>query len=83
MKTIVLKLFAVSILVAVIGGICDFKNDTFLLEENVEALAQTEHGEYIRCYDTITSDPTDNVRYCGTCQDIPGRWKSGMNFCRP
>ena len=58
-----------------------FKNDGFLLKENVEALAQTEHGQYIECYDTIASDPTDNVRYCGTCQIVPGRWKSGMSFC--
>lgn len=52
-----------------------------LFECNVEALSRTEPGIYIHCYKTIVSDPTDQVTYCGTCSTIPGRWKSGMDFC--
>lgn len=52
-----------------------------LLFENIEALAQNESGKYIDCYERIVSDPTDDVMYCGTCSEIPGRGKSGMSFC--
>lgn len=52
-----------------------------LLFENIEALAQNESGKYIDCYERIVSDPTDEVMYCGTCSEIPGRPKSGMSFC--
>lgn len=52
-----------------------------LFNANVEALAQNESGKYIDCYERIVSDPTDEVMYCGTCSEIPGRWKSGMSFC--
>lgn len=38
-------------------------------------------GQYIDCYKNIESDPSDYVTYCGTCSDIPGRWKGGMSFC--
>lgn len=53
------------------------------LVANIDALAQVEHGKYIKCYATITSDPTDTVVYCGVCSEIPGRWMSGMSFCIP
>ncbi len=53
-----------------------------LFEANVEALADTEYGEYVRCYETIKSDPTEYVFYCGTCSDVPGRWRGGMAHCK-
>lgn len=55
-------------------------SDLFIL--NVEALSRIESsGQYIDCYKNIESDPSDYVTYCGTCSDIPGRWKGGMSFC--
>ena len=59
------------------------QNDKGYLYANIEALAQVEHGKYIKCYETITSDPSDTVVYCGVCSEIPGRWVSGMSFCIP
>ena len=53
-----------------------------LFNANVEALSQIEQGEYVRCYDRIVTDSTVTVLYCATCTIMPGRWKSGMNYCK-
>lgn len=62
---------------------CNTTNNLELFSANVEVLAEYEHGSYIRCYDYITTDPTDEVIYCQVCKKIPGRWRGGMNFCIP
>ncbi len=75
-------------LCAAISGIVfcveKFSAETSLLfVYNVEALSQTESGQYVHCYDTIHADSTETVLYCGTCSVQPGRGWSGMNFCKP
>ena len=58
-------------------------NQDKCLIKNVEALSQTEHGSYIRCYQNVKSDPADSEIYCGTCEALPARAYSAMSFCRP
>lgn len=73
-------------MLALISGIVAMRyitNDSFPIMTNIEALAQVEHGKYIKCYNRIKTDPMDIVRYCGNCEEIPGTWKSGMDFCLP
>lgn len=61
----------------------DTTKDLEFFSANVEVLARYEHGSYIKCYDYIATDPTDEVVYCPICKKIPGRWRGGMNFCIP
>ena len=50
---------------------------------NVEALSDAEHGEYVKCWESIRDDISDVVLYCGTCTELPGTYRGGMNFCKP
>ena len=50
---------------------------------NVEALSDAEHGEYVKCWKSIRDDISDVVLYCGTCTELPGTYRGGMNFCKP
>lgn len=77
------SIIAILILAFVLESIDYFSKDALLLFTNVEALSQVEHGKYIRCYNRIKSDPMDTVRYCGNCDEIPGTWKSSMDYCIP
>lgn len=41
---------------------------------NVDALASEEMpGGGNDCYKLVNDDPSDQVIYCGTCEEIPGR----------
>lgn len=41
---------------------------------NVDALASEEMpGGGNDCYKIVNDDPSDQVVYCGTCGEIPGR----------
>jgi len=80
--TIVIAMFASWVCVTFRADSPRVLNIVMLFEENVEALSQVESGEYVRCWETVMSDPTDDVRYCGTCSVIPGRGYSGMGFCK-
>ena len=51
-------------------------------EMNIEALTAVELGEYKRCWNKITTDPTDHVFYCGSCSEIPGRYVNSMSYCK-
>ncbi len=64
-----------------VGLMLDCKEES-LFVLNVEALSQSESGSYVHCWRTIVSDPTSRVKYCGTCDEIPGREYSGMDFCK-
>ncbi len=80
---IIASIFALVISVISYVKYFSVTNDLKLFSTNVEVLARYEHGSYIRCYDYIASDPTDEVVYCPVCKKIPGRWRGGMNFCIP
>lgn len=76
----------IAIIITVVGSITVFigyskSSSLSLLYANVKALEEVEHGIYERCYKMISSDPSDVVKYCGTCSEIPGRWRGGMSFC--
>jgi len=43
-----------------------------VFSKNVEALAGAESGGS-KCYRRITSDPSEQCMYCGTCSILPGR----------
>lgn len=43
-----------------------------LFNANVEALANNEGGGK-KCYRELISDLSEQVVYCGTCEDVPGR----------
>jgi len=40
---------------------------------NVDALASEETPDGNNCYKIVNDDPSDQVVYCGTCGEIPGR----------
>lgn len=41
---------------------------------NVDALASEETPDGgNKCYKLVNDDPSDQVIYCGTCEEIPGR----------
>lgn len=40
---------------------------------NVDALANEETSGGNKCYKIVNDDPSDQVIYCGTCGEIPGR----------
>lgn len=83
MKRIPIKAVIILILLSGIAAIYSYQKESLLFIANIEILAQVEHGKYIKCYNRIKSDPTDTVRYCGNCDEIPGTWKSSMDFCLP
>ena len=62
-------LFAVA---AVTGfSVYEQSNVSDLLNANVEALARNETGKN-KCFNTITSNPSHQVRYCPICDFVPG-----------
>lgn len=84
-KSRIYSIIALLLLLIVAGGLM-YKSVTCridpLLVANIEALVRSEgDGQYVDCYERIVSDPSETVFYCGTCSEIPGRWKSGMSFC--
>lgn len=83
MKRILTKAVITLIFMSGIVVMCCFHKDSKLFIANIEALAQVEHGKYVKCYNRIKTDPTDTVRYCDGCNEIPGTWKSSMDFCIP
>ena len=42
-----------------------------LMNANVEALTRNETGKN-KCFNTITSNPSHQVRYCPICDFVPG-----------
>jgi hypothetical protein len=83
MKRLFIDAILILILFTSIGIIYYSQNDSQLFVANIDALAQVEHGQYIKCYNNIKSDPMDTVIYCAVCDEIPGTWKSSMDFCIP
>lgn len=56
----------------------------YLLLQNVEALSQDESGKKkYTCYSTITEKDGCMVRYCQTCEYIPGTdtWYAPSHKC--
>ena len=53
-----------------------------LMNANVEALTRNETGKK-ECFNTITSDPAHQVRYCPTCDFVPGTdtWYAPADKC--
>ena len=43
-----------------------------MFSANVEALARDE-SRGVKCFYQLTADPNDQVTYCGTCSELPGR----------
>lgn len=83
MKRIVLLI--VSLFAASLASVFVWQERTSveaIILTNVEALSQVEHGEYDRCWRRIRTDISDTVVYCGTCSEVPGTYKSGMDFCK-
>lgn len=82
-----LRIFSIaaSLFLLIVAGSLMYKSMTYridpLFAANIEALVRSEDGQYVDCYERIVSDPSETVFYCGTCSEIPGRWKSGMSFC--
>lgn len=54
-----------------------------LLLDNVEALASSESGSGMKCWNTVTSKEGSQVLYCGSCTWISGTysWNSGSGTC--
>ena len=67
---------AVSAIVAVSAGIFAYLNSESrsddMFSANVEALARDE-SRGVKCFYQLTADPNDQVTYCGTCSELPGR----------
>lgn len=82
MKNICIIVSSLLSAIVVMLLICNVKLD-YMLELNVEALSQVEHGKYIRCYDQVMNDPTEEAIYCQICKSIPGREYNVLNFCIP
>lgn len=82
-KTTKFMLFAIVITISHIFAIISVQcSPTQLFSQNVEALSDVEQGQYIRCFRLIKYDPGDTVFYCGTCSELPGRFRGGMDYCK-
>ena len=70
--------------VAAVTGFAAYEksNVSDLLDANVEALTRNETGKK-ECFNTITSDPAHQVRYCPTCDFVPGTdtWYAPADKC--
>lgn len=44
-----------------------------LMLQNVEVLAKTEPSDKKECWDTVTTSDSQQTRYCGTCEFVPGK----------
>lgn len=84
MKNIAL-LSVAALVVLLIGTLIHYENTSYdvIFTANVEALSDAEHGEYVKCWESIRDDISDVVLYCGTCTELPGTYRGGMNFCKP
>lgn len=85
MKTFSCRIILSScVVLVVLVSIClyRFNLKSMDLENNVEALSESETGDYKKCWLIITYDPSDTEMYCGTCSVLPGRFQSGMSFCK-
>ena len=89
MKKKVFKTMAAVVCIAAAGmggmkayNAANLSKTDMLLTENVEALAEDEHGSGL-CYKTITTKDGAMVLYCQTCTYIPGTdaWNSGTGNC--
>lgn len=81
MKYIISSIFVLITSIAIYRSYA-FNHNNSIIADNIEVLTQIEHGEYVRCWDVIQNDPTDNVFYCGSCSEIPGRFVKAMNHCK-
>lgn len=84
MKNIAL-LSVAALVILLIGTLIHYENTSYdvIFTANVEALSDAEHGEYVKCWESIRDDISDVVLYCGTCTELPGTYRGGMNFCKP
>lgn len=84
MKNIAL-LSVAALVILLIGTLIHYENTSYdvIFTANVEALSDAEHGEYVKCWKSIRDDISDVVLYCGTCTELPGTYRGGMNFCNP
>lgn len=84
MKNIAL-LSVAALVILLIGTLIHYENTSYdvIFTANVEALSEAEHGEYVKCWKSIRDDISDVVLYCGTCTELPGTYRGGMNFCKP
>lgn len=84
MKNIAL-LSVAALVILLIGTLIHYENTSYdvIFTANVEALSDAEHGEYVKCWKSISDDISDVVLYCGTCTELPGTYRGGMNFCKP
>ena len=84
MKVRLLVFIVITAISAILFWRSKFSNELSdgFLSANVEALADVEHGKYVRCLEIINSDPADTVLYCGTCTEIPGRFVGAMSNCK-
>lgn len=84
MKNIAL-LSVAALVILLIGTLIHYENTSYdvIFTANVEALSDAEHGEYVKCWKSIRDDISDVVLYCGTCTELPGTYRGGMNFCKP
>lgn len=84
MKNIAL-LSVAALVILLIGTLIHYENTSYdvIFTANVEALSEAEHGEYVKCWESIRDDISDVVLYCGTCTELPGTYRGGMNFCKP
>jgi hypothetical protein len=89
MKKIISIVFVAAIAVAAAWNFAQNKTEVELSDwalENVEALAADEGGggsDGKTCYNSITTPPSCQVRYCGTCSFVSGHASlfSGTGSC--
>jgi adenylosuccinate lyase len=84
MKNIV-SLSVIAFIMLLVGALIHYGKTSpdVIFTANVEALSDAEHGEYVKCWKSIRDDISDVVLYCGTCTELPGTYRGGMNFCKP
>lgn len=72
MKKVIFVAIAIMVLcVSVALTVKSFSGRDYVLDANVEVIASSESNA--ECYKTLITDPSDTVKYCGTCSDQPGR----------
>lgn len=85
-----IKLLTLSTVVLATVGICGMSiTDSIQVSDvaiaNIEALTSEESvkGEKYTCYESIHTKDGCQVRYCGTCEYVPGtdRWYSKASEC--
>ena len=77
MKKLLLITFSAAIVALSVAVTAKFTVTDNLLKANIEALAddplETEVGEGMKCYNSITTADGRQVLYCGSCQWVSGK----------